>query len=79
MEENQQQAPPTLIGSQWTGFVAAEPTKNSHGVSINKVENGFLIAVGCKTFVAKTFEELSEGLALYYKNPKAAQERYCTK
>ena len=46
-------------------------------VRIRKVENGFIVQVGCKTFVSKEWEEVSLGLSEYWKDPKNAQKLYC--
>ena len=48
-------------------------------IQINILENGFIIRIGCKAFVAKTWQEASEGLALYFDIPKEAQLKYCRK
>ena len=44
---------------------------------IKRVSNGFIVLVGCKTLVAKTWDEVSEGLESYWDNPKEAERRYC--
>lgn len=55
------------------------PTGISSGfdVQIVKASNGFIIRVGCKAFVAKTWEEASAGLSLYFRDPNAARKQYC--
>ena len=45
--------------------------------TINKVANGFIVTVGCQTFVSRTWEEVSTGLSEYYKDPRAAEKKYC--
>lgn len=55
----------------------AVPTAPTQDVKIFKASNGFVCIIGCKTFVAKTWEELSKGLALYFKDPSAARKKYC--
>lgn len=52
-------------------------TPAGRDVSIIKAENGFIVRCGCKTFVAKEWVEVSEGLALYFTNPEEAQKKYC--
>ncbi len=54
----------------------APPTLVLNEVTIRKVANGFTLQFGCQTFVAKTWEEASEGLAEYWKDPEAARKRY---
>ena len=46
-------------------------------VRISKVSNGFIIMIGCKTFVMRTWKEVNEGLTLYWKDPNAARMKYC--
>lgn len=41
------------------------------------VENGFIIEIGCKKFVAEEWNKVSKGLELYFKDPKAAEKKYC--
>ena len=52
-------------------------TSGWHDVVIKKVENGFIIRVGCKTFVATKWYDIYEDLAEYWTNPKAAEEKFC--
>ena len=70
--------------------VAREPRENDQGmepcvpetgygghkVYIRKVENGFIIEVGCKTFVADTWAKVSKGLELYFRDPGTAYKEY---
>ena len=55
------------------GIVSAEVQQ----VGIKRVKNGFIVTVGCGTFVAKTWKEAAEGLELYWKDPVAAEKKYC--
>lgn len=55
----------------------ATPTVSFGDVEVKKVSNGFILRVGCKTFIAKTWEEASVGLSLYFKDPNAARKQYC--
>lgn len=48
-------------------------------VGIRKVSNGFVVNVGCKEFVFAEWQALSEGLDLYWKDPVAAEKKYCQK
>ena len=65
------------IGGQLATFPQAPSPFTD--VNISKVENGFIVRVGCKTFVSQTFKEVASGLELYFKSPKDAQEKYCSK
>lgn len=52
-------------------------TSGSAPVKIDKVANGFIVRIGCKTLVAHTWTEVSAGLALYWQNPAEAEKKYC--
>lgn len=52
---------------------------NCYDAEIKKVANGFVIKVGCKTFVAKNWQETSDGLSEYWKNPREAEKKYTEK
>jgi len=54
--------------------VAANPWRE---VQIARVANGFIVKIGCQTFVAKTWDEASDGLRDYWRDPVAAQKKYC--
>lgn len=56
------------------GLVA--PAPEHYEVNIRKVENGFVLQFGCKTFVAQNWEEASTGIAEYWKDPRGAQKKY---
>jgi len=59
------------------GGIGMELQMGRSVVEISKAENGFIVRCGCKTFVAKEWVEVSEGLALYFVNPEEAQKKYC--
>ncbi len=43
-------------------------------VSIQYAENGFIVTVGCKIFVAKEWLEVSSKLQGYWENPRKAEK-----
>jgi hypothetical protein len=47
-------------------------------VIVRRVANGFVLVIGCQTFVAKTWGEAAEGLADYWKDPDAVRKKYTT-
>ena len=53
-----------------TGFKYGDPC-------IKKAENGYLVHVGCKTFVFKYIDEVSDALYMYDKDPDAAYKNFC--
>jgi hypothetical protein len=46
-------------------------------ILINKVANGFIVRVGCSTFVALDWKYVATGLGEYFNDPKAAAGKYC--
>jgi len=55
-----------------------QPTERLHQlVTIEKVTNGFIIRVGCKTFVGTNWTEVAAGLAIYWDEPAKAERMYC--
>ena len=55
---------------------AEQPSSPLCDVNISKVSNGFIVIVGCATFVSQDWREIADGLALYWKDPAKAQEKY---
>ena len=56
---------------------ALMPIPNPQGAEIRKVANGFIITVGCKTFVSKDWGEVATGLGEYWENPTVAEKKFC--
>ena len=48
-------------------------------IQICMAENGFMVYIGCKIFVGKTWAEVSTGLGEYFKDPSKAEKKYCKK
>ncbi len=46
-------------------------------VGILKVENGYVVHVGCKTFVFEKWVDAIQTISDYWNNPKAAEKKYC--
>ena len=44
-----------------------------YAVKINKVENGFVVSIGCKTFVSESFKNMVGWLEKYFKDPKITE------
>lgn len=49
-----------------------------YDVTITKVTNGFIVRVGCMTFVDKDWKTISIKLGEYWKDPVAAREKYAS-
>jgi hypothetical protein len=45
-------------------------------VSIRQVNNGFLVNVGCQTFVFEKFETASKYMAMYFENPSETTRKH---
>lgn len=45
-------------------------------VNIRQMHNGFIVEVGCQTFVFETFEKMSKYLKMYYADPKATMKKH---
>ena len=71
------QMPPNVLGFGQVGGQLAVPSTPHYDVVIKKVENGFLITVGCKHFVSDSWDKLSDGLRLYWDKPEEARKKYC--
>ena len=54
------------------------PSKPNYEVSINRVENGFIVRVGCKVFIFTEWVLASEALAMWFKSPEEAMKNYCS-
>jgi hypothetical protein len=46
-------------------------------VKIERVANGFIVEIGCKKFVGENWEVLAKKLGEYWKDPAAAEKKYC--
>lgn len=46
-------------------------------ISIRKVENGYIVTIGCKTFVCEDIERMLAGIKLYLEKPNEAEAKYC--
>ena len=53
----------------------SDSAKN-YEVRIKQVENGFIVDVGCKTFVLHDWDQLAEGLKLVFTDFEAAKKKY---
>ncbi len=62
------------------GAMAGGPMiSGHHEAMISKVENGFIVRVGCKTFVALDWKIVSNALSEYWEDPQAAREKFTKK
>lgn len=75
---NAAQAGYAQLAQQGIALNAVPPAVPSWSdVEIKKVANGFIVAIGCQVFVSKTWVEASKGLDEYWRDPVAAQKKYC--
>jgi hypothetical protein len=54
-------------------------TSRNQEVTIQHVENGFVITIGCKTFVAERWSTVANGLDDYWVDPVGAERKFCKK
>ena len=47
-----------------------------YDVNIKHVHNGFIVGVGCQTFVFESFDKLSKYMAIYYDDPRGTYEKH---
>ena len=47
-----------------------------YDVTIKHVHNGFIVSVGCQTFVFESFDKLSNYMAIYYNDPRGTYEKH---
>ena len=64
------------FGGQGIGIDLGPIALGMQKVIIEKVANGFIITVGCKTFVAETWAAVAGGLAEYWEDPMKAERKY---
>lgn len=56
-----------------------ERSTECRDVNIKKAVNGFIVKVGCATFVSKEWSEVSEALQKYWNDPIATEKEYMKK
>lgn len=59
--------------------LGAQTNSTCHPVKIMKVNGGFIVHVGCQTFVEKDWKELSSKIEEYWNNPIEVEKKYCNK
>ena len=47
-----------------------------YDVTIKHVHNGFIVSVGCQTFVFETFDKMAKYMAIYYNDPQGTYEKH---
>ena len=57
----------------------APSSRWSNEAVITKVDNGFIVRIGCKTLIGRDWDEVSNGLDLYWVDPEAAEKLYLKK
>jgi len=76
-ESRREPNPNTLAGSGRDGTAPSPRWPNE--VVITKVSNGFIVRIGCQTFVGKDWDDVSNGLDLYWIHPEKAEQLYLGK
>ena len=65
------------LKNQITGEI--KMSTSTEVVQIKKVNQGFIITIGCQTFVATDEKKMFNALSEYFKDPKKAEEKYVEK
>jgi hypothetical protein len=47
-----------------------------YDVTIKHVHNGFIVSVGCQTFVFESFDKLAKYMAIYYDDPSEVEDKH---
>jgi hypothetical protein len=47
-----------------------------YDVNIKHVHNGFIVSVGCQTFVFESFDKLAKYMAIYYDDPREVEDKH---
>jgi hypothetical protein len=47
-----------------------------YDVTIKHVHNGFIVSVGCQTFVFESFDKLAKYMAIYYDDPREVEDKH---
>jgi hypothetical protein len=47
-----------------------------YDVTIKHVHNGFIVSVGCQTFVFESFDKMTIYMAMYYDDPRGTFEKH---
>jgi hypothetical protein len=47
-----------------------------YDVTIKHVHNGFIVSVGCQTFVFESFDKITTYMAMYYDDPRGTYEKH---
>ena len=47
-----------------------------YDVTIKHVHNGFIVSVGCQTFVFESFDKLAKYMAIYYNDPSEVEDKH---
>lgn len=62
-----------------SGFIGEPESTKKTINSITKVNNGFIVEVGCQKFAFHTVKELIEAITLFYTDYEKAKEKYLEK
>ena len=76
MNEERCQEPSIGIGAQ---NIPCQAIQTAQEVKIQKVLNGYILKIGCKTVVFEQKNQMLLELARYYDNPQAVEKEYMDK
>jgi hypothetical protein len=52
------------------------PALAQYSITTQQVHNGFIVSVGCQTFVFEKFETASKYMAMYFQDPTGAEKKH---
>ena len=50
-----------------------------HEIKIKKVNQGFIVTIGCQIFVSESKEKMFNAISEYFENPNEAEKKYIEK
>lgn len=65
-----------IATAKWDNNPYNVVTPTHYKAEIEKVANGFIVKVGCKTFVSESWAKITKALGEYWDNPKKAEVKY---
>lgn len=65
-----------FIGALPTPMQNPGPNKANYQPEINQVNNGFIVRLGCQSFVFETFDKMYKYLKMYFEDPNGTETKF---
>ena len=65
-----------LIEALPTPVQNPESNKANYQPEINQVNNGFIVRLGCQSFVFETYDKMSKYLKMYFEDPNGTETKF---